>query len=248
MSDDRTWEMSYDRTPYENLRALMRHIDRSISNAQILRIAFARIPGLGPSAEPIVEAIRQEFEHEHAVAWARRWLDAQNEPPTIALNEERRSIPSDTDGVVHPAEVRAVVAHQLGGRTARTCENPDGVIECTGPDEVGFRCPECTTQRRREEAILDELLRVVKRDGLDDAAPSLTTAEEQPSEAPTGNWTDTDPTRAVTDGGPTEDDDRTEATRGGLKATEEANERNQDQNGQFELRAFANGGDGGTGQ
>lgn len=161
--DDRTWTATHDRTPYENLRALMRHIDPETPTTEILRLAFIRIPGLGETDEHIVETIHETFAEEHALARAQRWLDEQDKPSTITLDAERRLSPADTDGSVHSAEVRAVVAHRLGARPARTCENGT-VIECNGPDEPGYRCPDCGQQRRREQAIIEALLDVADRE------------------------------------------------------------------------------------
>lgn len=240
MSDERTWTAMRDRTPHENLRALMRHVDVETPTAEIIRIAFIRIPGLGPGDESTVERIREDFAREHAVARAQRWLATQDEPPTITV-PDRRTIPADTDGEVHPAEVRAVVAHRHSAREARTCENPGGVIDCSGPDDPGYRCPSCDQQRQREAAIIDDLLTTVTREQMDEARLLTATSDEAQStesdadDADSTAMTSADETAASTD----ETANRTEQPR-----NDEQNPSPQTE-GQSALDAFASG-DGGS--
>lgn len=177
MSDDnRTWTVTHERTPHENLRALMRHIDPETPTAEIIRLASIRIPGLGTGDEQIVERIRETFAEEHALARARRWLDDREEPPTITLDEERRRSPTDTDGVVHPAEVRAIIDHRLGARVSRNCDN-GSVIECNGPDNHGYRCSACGQQCRREDAIVEAILNTWEETREPETAPQTAIAD-----------------------------------------------------------------------
>jgi hypothetical protein len=176
MSDDRAWTVTADRSPRENLRALVRQLNIETPTAEIARLAFIHIPGAG--AESTVESVREALAEEHALARAQRWLAMQDESVTVTLSDERRTLPVDTDGEVHAAEVRAVVAHRLGARKARTCENLGGVIDCAGPDCIGYRCPTCSQQRRREDAISDELLCTVKRAQMDESRLLSTPTDE----------------------------------------------------------------------
>jgi hypothetical protein len=157
--DDRTWTATHDRTPYENLRTLMRHIDPETPTSEIIRLAFIRIPGLGPGDDHIVERVREEFAEEHALARTQRWLDTQEEPPTITIPDARTR--TEDDGTVVPDEtVRATIDDRLRTRSQRACldPGPDSVIDCTGPDGPGYCCPACEQQQRREEAIIEALL------------------------------------------------------------------------------------------
>jgi hypothetical protein len=180
MSVDRTWTATADRSPRENLRALVRQFNIETPTAEIARLAFIHIPGAG--AESTVESVRDALAEEHALARVERWLARQDEPVTVTLSDERRTLPVDAEGEVHPAEVRAVVAHRLSAREARTCENPDGVIDCSGPDCIGYRCPTCSQQRRREDAIIDELLLTVKRAQMDESRVLSTPTDETTNE------------------------------------------------------------------
>jgi hypothetical protein len=172
---DRTWKATADQPPRKTLRALMRQLDSETPPKEIARLALIHIPGAG--GRSMVESIREDFAEEHELARAQRWLTTQDDPPTVTLSDERRTLPVDTDGEVHPAEVCAVVAHRLGGRAARTCENPGGVIDCAGSDAIGYNCPDCCQQRRREQAIIDEILRLYNRAQMDEARLLPTPAE-----------------------------------------------------------------------
>jgi hypothetical protein len=202
--NDRTWETTIDRTPRENLRALVRQLNIETPSKEIARLALIHIPGGG--AESTVESVQEALAEEHELARAQRWLAMQDEPPTITLSEERRTLPVDTEGDVHPAEVHAVVAHRLGGREARTCENTGGVLDCAGPDCIGYRCPDCGQQRRREQAIIDELLSVAKREQMDESrvlpTPTESDADSIDDEASIGDseTADSADTTVVTEG------------------------------------------------
>lgn len=163
MSDDPPshWDSSVERSPYENLRALMRALDIETPTSEILGLAFEHIAGLGDSDGHIVDRIREEFAEEQALARAERWLATQEEPPTITV-PDARTIPEDTGSVVANETVRATVEYRLDARSSRACleHDPDSVIGCAGPDEPGYCCPTCSQQRRREDAIIDALLAV----------------------------------------------------------------------------------------
>jgi hypothetical protein len=174
---DCAWKATADQPPRKILRALMRQLDSETPTKEIARLALIHIPGAG--GRSMVESIREDFAEEHALARAQRWLATRDEPPTVTLSDERRTLPVDTDGKVHPAEVRAIIAHRLGGRAARTCENPGGVIDCAGPDAIGYTCPDCCQQRRREQAIIDEVLRLFNRAQTDEARLLSTPAESE---------------------------------------------------------------------
>jgi hypothetical protein len=253
MSDDRTWSPTHE-TPSKTLRALIRRLDAGTSTDEIVRVAGIHLPEWRVT-ETRVENIRAEVADAHELARTHRWFAEQDDPPAVTLSDERRLSPADTDGVVHRAEIDAIVGHRLRGRASRTCENPDGVIGCHGPDGFGYRCPDCGQQRRREQAILDELLNEHKRDRLD--SPLLT----EPTETETDTETETEPkSTAATDSSDESTETKTEPTTPLMpRATTSDDDRATDEQttvdentetdrtqaeGQSALDAFANG-DGG---
>lgn len=177
--DERPWTGSHDRTPDENLRALVYHLDPATQTADITRLGAVRIPALGEEDEHLVERIRETVAEQHAIARARRW-NTRDEEPTITM-PDAHTIEADDGNVVPPEQVQAAIEHRLSGRSPRACldHDPASVIGCTGPDGSGYRWPTCDQQRRREEAILEALL----------------DAWEADRDAPTA------PQRAITDGG-----------------------------------------------
>lgn len=179
MSIDRGGTATHDRTPAENLRALVRSLDPETLTNEVVAIAFRRIPGVGLGDEHLVKRIRDAFEREHALTRAKHWYRDHDKPPAITIPTDR-TIDRDTGNTVTRADVLAAVKHYLGERE-RGCENPGGVIDCTGPSPAGYRCPACVQQGLREEAILDALLDAMDEEG--------------------GHQIGTDLERAVTDGG-----------------------------------------------
>lgn len=59
------WEHSYERTPYENLKALVEELPDSTPERRLTDLAFKHICGYGPESAPrALEAIRDELERE----------------------------------------------------------------------------------------------------------------------------------------------------------------------------------------
>lgn len=58
------WEHSYDRTPYENLRALVHELPDDTPDYVIVDFSFRYIMGLGPSTTPRVLATIRSREEE----------------------------------------------------------------------------------------------------------------------------------------------------------------------------------------
>lgn len=155
MSDEHPWTVPHDRTAHETLRALMRWLDPETPTNESIWIAFRRIQGVGPGDEAIVEHLRETVEKEHVVVRAKRWYCGRDDPPAITIPAER-TIDRDTETTVACEDVCAAIGHFFGERE-RTCENPGGVIDCTGPVGSSYRWPDCLQPGRREEAILDAL-------------------------------------------------------------------------------------------
>jgi hypothetical protein len=163
------WEAKTDRSPYEDLRALMRAVTGYPSISEISATAYRYIPGLGDTDTHIVKRIYAEFAEEHALARAEQWMDNRDDPPTLAIPDARTK-PEDDGTVVASETVRATLEYRLGARSPRSCldHDPDSVIDCAGPDEPGYCCPACSQQRRRDDAIIEALL-TVWNDETDDA-------------------------------------------------------------------------------
>lgn len=59
--EDVEWEHSYDRTPYENLRALVEELPDDIPEREVVQFSFQYIAALGPGVTPrALERIRRE--------------------------------------------------------------------------------------------------------------------------------------------------------------------------------------------
>lgn len=160
-ADDR-WTATHKRTPYENVRALLRQLGPTTPTTTVLRIAYRRLPVRCPEDDAIVESVREELAREQAIARAKRWYCTCTDPPTITISAEQTTA-RDTRTTVTPEDIITAAEHYLG-KHERGCENPGGVIDCTGPTRAGYRCPDCYQQGQRETAILDALLDAMTAD------------------------------------------------------------------------------------
>jgi hypothetical protein len=226
------WEASADRSPYENLWALMRAVEGYPPISEISATAYRYIPGLGDTDTHIVERIYDEFAEEHALARAEQWMSDREELPTITV-PDARTRPED-DGTRGASDiVRATVEYRLA-RSSRSCldHDPDSVIDCAGPDGSGYCCPACCQQRRREDAIIDALL-AVWNDETDESTPDKTSTIDPGERTPAAT---------ATDGGTV-----TETNEPTTEETDEdpASTDRSDSTGQSALDAFASGNGGG---
>jgi hypothetical protein len=59
--EDLEWQHSYDRTPYDNLKALVEELPDDIPDRVIIEFSFRHIAALGPGVTPkALERIRRE--------------------------------------------------------------------------------------------------------------------------------------------------------------------------------------------